>query len=239
MPLSLVNWNVRWATPRSQRRHEILRRIDEHTPEIVCLTETHNELLAQGGHTICAQPDYGYPIKAGRRKVILWSKNSWDNVGRLGDVSLPPGRFVSGATETSLGTVTAIGVCIPWSGSRTEAWRENDRKKRWEDHEQYLAVLKQVLKKMSAERFILMGDFNQRIGKGGRAPARLQQALQDSLPAHMSIATSELTFQGRKTIDHIALSDDLAATSLGVISNMNGRRKLSDHFGVTAEVVGQ
>ena len=239
MPLRLVNWNVEWATPRSPRRHEILRRIDEHTPEVVCLTETHNELLAQDGHTISARPDYGYPIKHGRRKVILWSRNPWEQIEDVGHESLPPGRFISGSTQTTLGEVTVIGVCIPWFGSRTESRRGQERRERWEDHEHYIAGLTDLLKCKASELIILMGDFNQRIGKGSTAPARLQQALRDALPAHMAIATSELSFQGRKTIDHIALSDDLAAESLDVISNLNGNRKLSDHFGVTAEVVSQ
>ena len=239
MPLSLVNWNVQWAMPRAHRRHEILRRIDEHTPEIVCLTETHNELLAQDGHTICAHPDYGYPIKHGRRKVILWSSNPWEQINDLGHVSLPPGRFISGSTQTTLGQVTVVGVCIPWFGSRTESRRGQESRERWEDHEHYIAGLADLLKRKASKRIILMGDFNQRIGEGSRAPDKLQQALQDALPTNMSIATSELSFQGRKTIDHIALSDDLAAESLDVISNITGNGKLSDHFGVTAEVVGQ
>ena len=45
MSMKLVNWNVRWATPRSKHSVEILNRIDRHSPEIVCLTETHSELL--------------------------------------------------------------------------------------------------------------------------------------------------------------------------------------------------
>ena len=36
----------------------------------------------------------------------------------VGHASLPPGRFVSGVTQTSVGEVTVIGVCIPYSGSR-------------------------------------------------------------------------------------------------------------------------
>ena len=50
------------------------------------------------------------------------------------------------------------------------------------------------------------------------------------------MATSTLGYQGRRSIDHIVLTDDLAAESLGVISNMNGERRLSDHFGIFAEL---
>ena len=61
----------------------------------------------------------------------------WERVDDLGVDSLPPGRFVSGVTRTSLGELTVVGVCIPWFGSRTEAGRE-PAKLRWEDHERYL-----------------------------------------------------------------------------------------------------
>ena len=139
--MKLVNWNVQWATSRSLRRAEILRRIQRHDPEVICLTETHTGLLSQGGHTICSQPDYGYPIKDGRRKVMLWSREPWEQVDDVGIDSMPPGRFVSGVTQTSAGEIMVLGICIPWFGSRTEARRTSERKKRWEDHEQYLAGL--------------------------------------------------------------------------------------------------
>ena len=83
--MKLVNWNVQWATPRSRRRTEILRRIYEHNPEVICLTETHNELLDRDGYTISSQPDYGYAIKPHRRKVMLWSREPWEQVDDVGD----------------------------------------------------------------------------------------------------------------------------------------------------------
>ena len=232
--MKLVNWNVQWATSRSPRRVEILRRIQRHDPEVICLTETHTGLLSQDGHTICSQPDYGYPIKDGRRKVMLWSREPWEQVDDVGIDSMPPGRFVSGVTRTSAGEITVIGVCIPWFGSRTEARRTSERKKRWEDHEQYLAGLTEVLEWASAKRLIVVGDFNQAIGPGSRAPLKLRSALRESFPPGTNIVTSALAFQGRKCIDHIALSEDLAFTSLGVVCNIHEGKNLSDHFGVVA-----
>ena len=234
-----VTWNVEWATPRSWRTTEILSRIDRHAPEVVCLTETDVGLLSQRGYTICSQPDAGYKIKMGRRKVILWSREPWDEVDDTALDSMPPGRFVAGVTQTSLGKVTVIGVCIPWFGSRTEARRKSERKMRWQDHEQYLVGLTEFLGRATAKRLIVMGDFNQVIGTASRARPELQQALQKAFPASMTIATSELGFQGRKSIDHIALSDDWVVGSLDVISNIYEERKLSDHFGVVADLSAQ
>ena len=237
--MKAVTWNVEWATPRSWRTTEILSWIDRHTPEIVCLTETDVGLLSQRGHTICSQPDAGYGIKINRRKVIPWSREPWEEVDDVGLDSMPPGRFVAGVTRTSLGKVTVIGVCIPWFGSRTEARRKSERKMRWEDHEQYLVGLTEFLGRVPAKRMIVMGDFNQAIGTASRARPELRLALQKAFPASMTIATSELGFQGRKSIDHIALSNDLVVDSLEVISNIFEGRKLSDHFGVVADLSAQ
>ena len=236
MSLSVVNWNVEWATPKSRRTPEMLSRIDRPNPDVVCLTETHDELLSQHGHTICSQPDYGYTAKKNRRKVLLWSKEPWRQVDDLGIESMPPGRFVSGVTQTSAGEVAAIGVCIPWSGSRTEARRGAERRRRWQDHEQYLVGLTEVLERVDARRLIVMGDFNQAIGQGSRARRELRLALQEAFNPNLRIVTANLVFQGRKSIDHIALSGDWAVDSVDAISNIHEGRKLSDHFGVAADV---
>ena len=236
MSLRVVNWNVEWATPSSRRTPEVLQRIGQHAPEVVCLTETHVNLLPQDGHTICSLPDYGYTIKEDRRKIVLWSREPWEQVDDVGIDSLPPGRFVSGITQTSLGAVRIVGVCISWFGSRTEARRKLERKVQWEDHEQYLAVLTKVLEDVPVDRLIVMGDFNQIVGPGSRARPELQLALQRAFPSSMTIVTSELAFQGRKSIDHIALSNDFAVEALDVISNINDGRRLSDHFGVIADL---
>ena len=236
MSLRLVNWNDEWAKPESPRGAEVLRRVHGHVPELVCLTKTYDGLLSHNGHTICSQPDYGYTLKEDRRKVMLWSMEPWDQIYDIGIDSMPPGRFVSGVTQTSMGEVAVIGICIPWFGSRTEARRKLERKMQWEDHEMYLVGLTEVLRRASAKRLIVMGDFNQTIGPGSRARPQLRLALREAFPASMTLATSELAFQGRRSIDHIAVSADLAVGSLDVISNIHEGRKLSDHFGVVAEI---
>lgn len=234
MSLTVVNWNVEWATPRSPRAPEILRRIDSHAPEVVCLTETHERLLARDGYAICSQADSGYGIKEGRRKVMLWSKQPWERVDDPGAKSLPPGRFVSGVTQTSLGEITVVGVCIPWFGAGAKKG-----KKHWEEHDQYLKGLTKVLAAESKRPLIVIGDFNQIIGLGSRAGRERQLALKRAFPADMCIATPDLCFNGSKGVDHIALSEDLAAESRAAISNVHKGKKwtfLSDHFGVVAEL---
>ena len=140
---------------------------------------------------------------------------------------------MSGVTQTSVGEVTVIGVCIPWSRSRVGT-RWNRRM--WQDHEEYLAGLARLLKRAPRTRLVVVEDFNQRIGQRSATPLRLRAALQSALGPNLSIATAGLGFQGRRTIDHIALSQDLAADSLGVISNLHQDGDLSDHFGVVADL---
>ena len=192
--------------------------------------------LPKDGHSICAQANWGQPCKKGqegRRKVLLWSRAPWQPVADVGHASLPPGRFVSGVTQTSVGEVTVIGVCIPYSASRVgPPWN----RRMWQDHEEYLAGLAGLLKRAPRTRLVVVGDFNQRIGQRSATPLRLRAALQSALGPNLLIATAGLGFQGRRTIDHIALSQDLAAESLGVISNVHQDSDLSDHFGVVADL---
>ncbi len=234
MSLSIVNWNVEWATPRSARTPEIRRRIDLQSPEIVCLTETHTGLMTQDGYLICSGADAGYKVRDERRKVLLWSREPWEQIDDLGSDLLTPGRFVCGVTQTSLGLVTIMGICIPWSGCRTEARRGVERKRRWEDHEQYISALSEILQEAPSERLIIIGDFNQRIGQYGSTPLKLRPALLEAFPPRMTIVTAATGVQGRRTIDHIVLTEDMAVESLSTISNVHGERKLSDHFGVAA-----
>ena len=231
---TLVNWNVEWATPQSRRSPEILNRIEQHKPDIICLTETHVGLLSGGGHVITSRADYGYKVREERRKVLLWSREPWEQVDDLGSDVMPPGRFVSGVTRTSLGEVTVIGVCIPWADSRVRG--TTVKRKRWEDHRQYLNGLSEVLDRTSLERLIVVGDFNQRIQQGGAVPFEMRKALQEVVASRMTIATAGLGFRGRRSIDHVALSGDLTAEYLRVISNWDGERRLSDHFGVVAGI---
>ena len=244
MAMTLVNWNIEWAKPGGWKiRPEILRRIGSHSPEIVCLTEAYRGFLADGGCAISSQEDYGYAITEGRRKVLLWSKEPWERVNDLGSEFLPPGRFVSGTTSSSLGELTVVGVCIPWPGSRTEKRRGPERREGWEDHEQYLkylgSILQDMLMRARGNRLIVMGDFNQVMGpgRGLHAPDRLRAMLDSVFPSAMKVVTSELEFQGRGATDHIALSEDMIAKSIDAISDEYGATRLSDHFGVVGSVI--
>ena len=231
----VVNWNVNWASA-PWRTTEIRRRIHEQNPEIVCLTETHCGFL-EGGHTITSRGDYGYGHHVSRRKVMLWSRQPWRLVDDLGDDEMPPGRFVTGVTETSLGEVTVIGVCVPWQNSRVANEDSTRRRQPWEDHVRYLERLRSVLAQAPVEWLVLMGDFNQTIEESGRrqsgAAAERAALLRRAIPAGVTMATEDFEHKGRKPIDHIALGTELRRGDIEPISNRFENRRLSDHaFGL-------
>ena len=235
----VVNWNVNWASAQ-WRTTEIRRRIHEHDPEIVCLTETHCGFF-EGGHTITSRGDYGDGHHVSRRKVLLWSRRPWRLVDDLGDEEMPPGRFVSGVTETSLGEVTVIGVCVPWQNSRVAKEDSARRRTPWEDHEQYLDRLRSVLAQTPVKWLVLMGDFNQTIEEPGRhqssAVADRAALLRQAIPTGVTMATEDFEHEGRKPIDHIALGAELRRGGIEPICNQFENRRLSDHaFGLAADV---
>ena len=80
------------------------------------------------GYVISSQENYGYKISQGRRKVILWSKEKWDDIDNIGSSDMPSGRYIAG---TTMG-IRFIGVCIPWKMAHVSTGRK-DRKQR-EDH---------------------------------------------------------------------------------------------------------
>ncbi len=241
--MKVVNWNVEWATPGAARSPYILDSLTEHSADIVCLTETDRRLLsAWEGHTITARPDPRKTATNDQRKVMLWSRREWTDVDDFGDAALPPGRFIAGTTETPSGSVTVIGVCIPWHNANVNVGAKN--KALWKDHSAYLRGLASILTHEPSRPLIVMGDFNQQIGQRRRpyppvshpVRAELQETMQAGGPPGLTIATAGLGLRARRAIDHIAISPELSAVSLTTIDNIDGDRRLSDHFGVVADL---
>ena len=240
--MKVVNWNVQWATLASVRSPEILRRIASHDPEVICLTETNKDLLAGRGYLIWPQPYSGGTVIQGRRKVLLWSRHPWRKIDWSGDRSMPPGRFVSGITRTSIGDVMVIGVCIPWHNANVNVGTKD--KGSWAEHSAYLHGLDSILKRKTSYPVVLTGDFNQQIGQINRpypphsnpVRAELQETMLAAPTPGLTIATAGLGLRGRRAIDHIAISGDLSAASMTTIDNQDGEQRLSDHFGVVADL---
>ncbi len=225
----VATFNVAWARVSSSRFGEIQKRTLEVRPDLICLTETHDALLGSF-YCISSDADYGYRRIEGRRKVVLASRQPWSGVVTHPIDTMPLGRFVSGKTSLSGEMVTVIGVCIPWSAAHVSTGRKD--RTRWEDHVAYLDALAEVLPD-TPERTILLGDFNQTVPRT-RAPVRVHDALEQTILDRFTLLTKDLSFEGRPTIDHIAVSSDIESTEVGAISNLTNGSKLSDHFGVFA-----
>jgi hypothetical protein len=231
--IRLLVWNLEWKRRRSAAGQEIERIVDDLDPDIACFTEVY-EGARNFGHEISAEPDYGYPLIDGRRKVLLWSRRPWRAVDRLGHKGLPPGRFVSGITVTPFGDVLVIGICIPWMMAHVTTGRSD--RAAWEDHKRFLIALAQALSDCVHDiPTLLLGDWNQTIPRK-HAPADVFALLQNAIPEGFKIATAGAEYPAAvPAVDHIAHTEQLAVESLDIVRRIGvSGRTLSDHDGWAA-----
>ena len=225
-------WNTQWATLRSTRGMIVKDKLSAPECDVLCVTEGSAGILPNGGHVIDAGPDWGYPIRKGRRKVLLWSKLPWTPPPfAAGSEELPSGRFVAGVTETRSGAfLTVVGVCIPWFGAHVKGGRKD--RKPWQDHAAWLSGFENLRCQLPGSRTVVLGDFNQQIPRR-RAPRRVHGALMRAFEG-LNIATrGELLGAPTLAIDHIAHTPDLDPRSMEYWHKKdNGGIHLSDHFGV-------
>lgn len=232
MTMSLLTWNLAWKARHSRSGRILADRIAACGSDVACLTETMLDFPAEDGHVIAAEEDYGYRIVSGRRKALLWSRSPWRKTDFVGSPDLPRGRFVRGETDTPIGAVTVVGICIPWSHAHVTGGRRD--RTPWEDHCAYLRHLDPILRDIDGP-LVVMGDFNQRIPRirgNVEAEALLRAAL-----GPLTIATRGPIPVGgevdhRAAIDHIAHDTSLTARAVTGLSNFKDGRQLSDHFGV-------
>lgn len=234
--LRVLVWNAEWARAHTPRGAEIRRLIQDAAPDIACVTEGLEELLPDSGQVIDSEPDYGYRMHEGRRKVLLWSRKRWKKVDQVGHPEMPTGRFVEGIASTRLGPIRTIGVCIPWRDAHVRTGRKD--RSPWEDHRQYLKGLGLVLRNRSDDvANLVIGDFNQRIPRF-RTPKPVFRDLMTTFDKDFSICTAgELEGADGLSIDHVAHDDTLNCDNVSVIPKVSeDGLRLSDHFGVVVNV---
>ena len=73
-PLRIATWNLEWATPGSGRHERAVRHLVGLDADIIVTTEDSVHEWDAYPHRIDGGPDWGYPIKGQRRKVIAWSR---------------------------------------------------------------------------------------------------------------------------------------------------------------------
>ena len=208
--LNISCWNSDWATPSSKRGKFFIDKFDS---DIICLAEGYKDLLPKDGYIISSHEDYGYKSKNGRRKVILWSKNEWTDIDKLGSKDIPSGRFISGVTSG----IRIIGLCIPWRFAHVSTGRKD--RKPWEDHLSFIQNLS-----FSNQKTIILGDFNQNIPKKNQ-PEKVFSSLNNMIDGFNLLTTN-------MGLIHIVISTDLIAESIEKIATKNN----SDHDGINCSI---
>ena len=208
--LNISCWNSDWATPSSKRGKFFIDKFDS---DIICLAEGYKDLLPKDGYIISSHEDYGYKSKNGRRKVILWSKNEWTDIDKLGSKDIPSGRFISGVTSG----IRIIGLCIPWRFAHVSTGRKD--RKPWEDHLSFIQNLS-----FSNQKTIILGDFNQNIPKKNQ-PEKVFSSLSNMIDGFNLLTTN-------MGLIHIVISTDLIAESIEKIATKNN----SDHDGINCSI---
>lgn len=230
-------WNIAWKRPTHRPGKTMMEMLLAHGPELLCIAEGHTNSLRGGWHGIWSAADYGYIPKAPtQRKIALWSRNPWENVDSFGSADLPPGRYVSGVTSTSLGKVRVVGICIPWFAAHSGSGR-NDRQP-WQDHITFLQGLGPILAALPTDLpVLLLGDFNQRIPKGSRTRQDAHDLLLSVLGERFSVWTAgSISPLEKRPVCHICGTEELTCDSILGLSRMNGAREMSDHDGLVATI---
>lgn len=232
--LRIACWNTEWRAAGSWQGAYIRRTLLAAGADIVCCPEASQGFLAPHLNGVASQPDYGYPMKPGRRKVTLWSKAPWSDVDDVGSADLPGGRFVSAVTDTPIGSVRVVGICVPWASAHVSTGRRDRRK--WEDHGLYLRGLGALLAALPQDcPTIVIGDVNQSIPRQS-APVEKFAELNATLAGYEVWTRGVVPGLEKLPVCHIMglAQFDLKAV-LGYSRDVQGR-PVSDHDGLLVAV---
>jgi endonuclease/exonuclease/phosphatase family metal-dependent hydrolase len=227
--LRVVTFNCEWRKPKHPHGQEIIKRVLDYDPDIVCLTEAHTGYFTKG-HELASLPhDASRPT---RRKVILWSKTSWREVDERGHALILEGRYLAASTSTALGQIRVHGVVICYHMQDVRSGLGV-----WSRHLDFLDGLDRILPN-DGRSTLLIGDFNQRIPRRHQT-LEVYRALERIVLDRFALATGgTLMAVGKQAIDHICHSHDLEQTDVNAISNIGpDGAQISDHFGVAAAFV--
>ena len=230
--MRIATWNLERKKPTTPRGAEAIDHLRGLNADVIVATEARTNLPVGDGQLFFSGAPRGSRFAADERKVVVWTKGESEPLDI--DSPIDPSRFVAIKTETSIGTITVLGICITWHMAEV-TYHSGPKKKPWEEHFAYLEHLTPIFEQIDGP-LVVAGDYNQRIPrqKGGNlAAADALQATFDGL----SIATTGiLPGCTRPGIDHIATSRHLRAVNVtGWPHDVNGNR-LSDHDGAMCEL---
>ncbi len=234
MTTRVLTWNLERSKPESPRGAAATDYLFSQEPDVMVITEARTTFPERGGHTLWCEPLLDAHFGKDERKVLIWSKEPWTDIDSVGAEGLDQTRYIAASTETPDGPLTVMGVCIPWHMAEV-VYRTGEKRKPWELHLEYLAVLSQMLRDAGGP-LVVAGDFNQQVPRqkyGHRAAA---EALESTFEP-MDIATAgQLEGCQKVGIDHIAISNDLRAERVSGWPNVIDGKRLSDHDGAGVDI---
>lgn len=227
MSARVATWNLEWATPGTLRHARALAQLTSLGADIVVTTEDSIHDWVEYPYRIDAGPDWGYPAKGNRRKVIAWSRTPWIERIEL-EASATRGRFVGGVVHLEGHPVTVLAVCIPWRDAHVRTGRRDAAV--WAEHLEFCAALRPAVSAASATGLtIVAGDFNQRIPRT-RQPRNVASALVEALGS-LHVPTAGEHAVGH-LIDHVAVTPAMRVLDVTAWPNVVDGQRLSDHAGV-------
>lgn len=231
--MRLLTWNIQWNKSSASKAKKIKEIIKSFNPDVVCLTECYDDFFDYG-HTACSQESYGYPIKQGRRKVLLWSKEFFSDTDEIGNSEFPSGRFIKATTRIQSHEFDIIGVCVPWRAAHVTTGRKD--RQPWEDHITYLKALEEYLLNKVKKPTFLIGDFNQTLEKTVQHHLAYKQFV--NTIKHFSPNPNGIQSVGQfRQIDHIFCSKSISIQRIQNIPAIQDGLCLSDHHGLYADFI--
>lgn len=126
----VLTWNLERRKPESGPGAAALEFLFDLNPDVMVLTEARTTMPARGSHVLWCEPPLGSWMGSDERKVLMWSKQPWVEVDRVGVSGLDNTRFVSAVTDTPVGPLRVVGVCVPWHMAGVQ-YVEDEKRSPW------------------------------------------------------------------------------------------------------------
>ena len=230
--MRILTWNLERRKIHTPYGKLAVQHLFSQNPDVMAISETRTRFPKNEGFTAWAQHPQGH-FEEDERKILIWSKKPWTDIDDIGHEKLPKGRFVSGVTQTDIGEVRVVGVCIPYHMADVSFGTKD--KKPWQQHIKFLDLLPDVLKKYKRP-IIIAGDYNQRFPRVKYGNRKVSEKMTETFRDFNIVTQGVITGMERAGIDHIALDKRISVKTVWGWSNIVDGTRLSDHDGAGCEI---
>lgn len=231
--IRVLTWNMERKKPTTPLGSAALDHLFTYEPHVAVLTEASNLMPLRGGHLLEASSLDPAMWREDERKVVLWSRKPWQPIPEVA-VCCRADRAIAGVTDTPLGPLRVLGVCIPWHLAGTRY--QEPKRKAWEEHYEFLDQL-EVLLDGGTPFHIIAGDFNQ-LRPRSWGPVHAEKRLLEVLRNYTVVTEGPLRGCLRGAgVDHIAVAPQLTAVDAYGWANVIDGRRFSDHEGAGVDLV--